>query len=453
MNVTVHLNLRPGLAGLVEFCELIDEPLQSHEQRIARAYFGSAREIAAILPRGNAKTTLAAKIGVHHLCSTPGAMVTIGAASRDQARICFERMKGFAEHPALEDMLVVRHLELRHEDGGGLLRVVPSDGPRVHGLSSTLYIGDEVWAWPANGELLEAMQTGLIKRRDSKLLLISTAAAQLDSPLGRLRARALAQPSAKRTGSIVEAKGDLHWLEWSVPDEDDLDDLHAVKRANPAPWIDVPGLRRQRAAVPETAFAQFHACRWGIGEGSWLPPGAWQACAEQKPEFVEGEDVWIGVDVGGERSATAVVWVSERLHVGAAIYHGDPGVLEAVDHVRALAGRYNVRELVYDPWRFGQAAQELEREGLLVVAFPQHDARMIPASARLHAAVVERKLSLPPDRELARHASDAIARHSRRGWRIDKPNPRANIDAIIALAMAVERAEQKPEPVELLGWL
>jgi phage terminase large subunit-like protein len=128
-------------------------------------------------------------------------------------------------------------------------------------------------------------------------------------------------------------------------------------------------------------------------------------------------------------------------------------VLEAVDHVRALACDYNVGEPVYDPWRLGQAAQELEREGLLVVAFPQHDARMIPASARLHAAVVEQRLTLPDDHELARHASDAIARHSRRGWRIDKPDPRANIDAIIALAMAVQRAERKPEPVELLGWL
>jgi hypothetical protein len=47
-----------------------------------------------------------------------------------------------------------------------VLRVVLSDGRRVHG-SSTLYIDDEVWAWPPNGELLEAMQTGLIKRRDS----------------------------------------------------------------------------------------------------------------------------------------------------------------------------------------------------------------------------------------------------------------------------------------------
>ena len=115
------------------------------------------------------------------------------------------------------------------------------------------------------------------------------------------------------------------------------------------------------------------------------------------------------MDVGGERSATAVVWVNERLHVGAAIYHGDQGVLEAVDHVRALAGTYNVRELVYDPWRFGQAAQELEREGMLVVAFPQHDARMIPASARLHAAIVEQRLTLPDGPELARHVSDAIA--------------------------------------------
>ena len=70
-----------------------------------------------------------------------------------------------------------------------------------------------------------------------KLLAISTAAAQLDSPLGRLRPRALAQPTAKRTGAVVEATGDLQWLEWSLPDEDDLDDFDAVKRANPAPWI------------------------------------------------------------------------------------------------------------------------------------------------------------------------------------------------------------------------
>ena len=184
----------------------------------------------------------------------------------------------------------------------------------------------------------------------------------------------------------------------------------------------------------------------------WLPAGAWQACVGT-PSFTAGEDIFVGVDVGGERSASAVVWVNAGLHVGCGIYHGDKGVLECVEHVRDLAGQYNVREVVFDPWRFGQAAQELERERITVLQFPQTDVRMIPASARLHAAIVQQRLTLPDDPQLARHAADAIAKHSRRGWRIDKPNARTHIDAMIALCMAVERAEHQPEPVELLGWL
>ena len=78
---------------------------------------------------------------------------------------------------------------------------------------------------------------------------------------------------------------------------------------------------------------------------------------------------------------------------------------------------------------------------------------MIPASSSLHAAIVERRITLPDDPVFARHAADAIARHSRRGWRIDKPRKEINIDAVIALCMAVERAEHRAEPVELLGWL
>jgi Terminase large subunit, ATPase domain len=176
------------------FSELIGEPLEPHERRIARAHFGAEREVYAIMPRGNLKTTLAAKVGLHHLLVVPGGSVTLGAASRDQARICFERMRGFAQHPALEDQLVIRHLELRHEEDDGhlrLLRVVPSDGPRAHGLSSTLYIGDELWAW-AGDELLEAMLTGLVKNPVARFLGISSSANRLDGPLGRMRTRALA---------------------------------------------------------------------------------------------------------------------------------------------------------------------------------------------------------------------------------------------------------------------
>jgi hypothetical protein len=44
-------------------------------------------------------------------------------------------------------------------------------------------------------------------------------------------------------------------------------------------------------------------------------------------------------------------------------------------------------------------------------------------------------------------------KHTRRGWRLDKPARAEKIDAVIALAMAVERAVAKPGAVEVLGFL
>jgi phage terminase large subunit-like protein len=141
------------------------------------------------------------------------------------------------------------------------------------------------------------------------------------------------------------------------------------------------------------------------------------------------------------------------LHVGCSIYHGDPGVLQAVEQIRELAGEFNVRAVVFDPWRFGQAAQELEQAGLTVIQFAQNDTRMVPASLRLWSAVTEQRLVLPDHPELAAHAAAAIAKQSRRGWRLDKPSPRAQIDAMIALCMAVDAAEARNAPIELLGFL
>jgi phage terminase large subunit-like protein len=54
---------------------------------------------------------------------------------------------------------------------------------------------------------------------------------------------------------------------------------------------------------------------------------------------------------------------------------------------------------------------------------------------------------------LNQHVANAVAKDGPRGWRLDKEHRTASIDAFVALGMAVERAEAKPEPVRLLGWL
>jgi phage terminase large subunit-like protein len=78
---------------------------------------------------------------------------------------------------------------------------------------------------------------------------------------------------------------------------------------------------------------------------------------------------------------------------------------------------------------------------------------MVPASASLHRAIIEGALTLPDDRRIAEHAANAVQRHSRRGWRLDSPDRSSPIDSVVALAMALSRAQVKPAQVKLLGWL
>jgi hypothetical protein len=78
---------------------------------------------------------------------------------------------------------------------------------------------------------------------------------------------------------------------------------------------------------------------------------------------------------------------------------------------------------------------------------------MVPASDRLYRAVVEHRLVLPDHPEMREHMANTIAKHSRRGWRLDKPSLDTPNDSIIALCMALEALENQPEPVRVHGWL
>lgn len=442
----------------VDFCARVGLELEPFQRRLARLLLGPQPEALVLLPRGNGKSALLGAYAVHHLLTVPQASVFIAAASREQASVIHGFARSFAEaagagRKASGGGLILRHLEIRAPDGGRL-NVLASDAPKLHGLTPSLAVVDELHAH-RDAEVYIALRTAIIKRPGARMVTLSTAGQGEDSPLGRLRARALAQPSVKRTGAVVEARGpELAMLEWSVPD-DQADDLDAYAKANPASWITRAALAGQQAALPPLAFARYHGNVWTAREGAWLHPGAWQACIDPTMTIDPGEPVYVGVDAGGDRAATAVVWATQDGRVGAWIGHGDQALLEAIDVIRDLAEEFTVREVVYDPWRMQQAALELERDGLTVVTFPQSDARMVPASGALHQAIVEQRLRLPVEPvELHRHAQNAVQRHTRRGWRLESPGRSVQIDALIALAMAVDRASAPvPEPVRLIGWL
>jgi phage terminase large subunit-like protein len=333
------------------FAKLLGLELEPFQRRIVKAVSGPEREIAVLLPRGGGKTSLQAAYALWHLIERPG-HVYCAAASREQARILYEYAQGYArtlDHPNVVD----RHLEIRWCPDPSQprvfdrhLRVLAADAPRLHGLTYGLAIVDELHAHP-NDQVYLALLTALAKQPGAKLIVISSAGQGADSPLGRLRARALAQPSVTRRGYLTDARGPgLRMLEWSVPEGIDLT-ARVVKRANPASWVRAEDLAAQMEAVPDLAFRRFHAGQWTERASYWLPPGAWQACIGE-PQV--GQEIYVGVDVGGQRSATAVAWVDEHLNAGVWIGHGDEAVLDARDVIRELAKGHTIVEVAFDPW-------------------------------------------------------------------------------------------------------
>ncbi len=441
------------LRSFYRFAASVDRPLEPFQRKIARAHFlGPERELAAVLSKGNAKSSLGALLAVHHLLTVPSPAVVIGAGSREQARVIFELARDVAEHPSLGDAVTTRHLELRAN--GGTVRVVASDGGLAHGPTPSLSILDELWCHKS-ADLYESQRTALVKRPDARLLILSTAPRSIDTPLGHLRARALSG-EVVRAGVFTDARAPgLRLLEWSLDAAtDNLDSDHLVKQCNPASWISADVLAEQRHALPRPVFLQFHACVTGAGEGAWLPPGAWTACKDSY-EVEAGEPVWIGVDVGGSRASTAVVAVTEDLRVVACeVLQGDDAVLRVPDVLLELAAVYDVREIAFDPWRFASEALRLERDhGLVMVQFPQSHSRMTVASERLHKVIVEQRLRHRGWRDLDRAIASAVAKQTGRGWRLDKSSPGVQIDAAVALAQAVERAEHRAPTVVLYGYL
>lgn len=257
---------------------------------------------------------------------------------------------------------------------------------------------------------------------------------------------------------MLEATGDgLRWVEWSLAENADPDDMTAVAACNPLRTVDE--IRQQRPRVTDVEWLQFHACRWGVSTARWLPPGMWQQRRAVYDVDLD-EPLILGVDIGGSRSATAVIGCvadpdGEGVRVALVeIWQGDDAVLKATRYIEnlALSGR-PIREVVFDPMRFASEALRLERDhGLTLVQWPQHESRMTICSENLHRLVVEGELRHPGDPELDRHVCNAVAKPTPRGWRLVKVADAAQIDGVIALAMAAERAGVAPRVPRIIGW-
>jgi phage terminase large subunit-like protein len=432
--------------------------LEDWQRQVLADHFDGAVEEVVLLPKGQGKTTLFAALTLWGLLTTSDARIYMAAASRDQASLMYQHALGFVERsPQLQELIATRpgYRELRLRQGSGFIRTVSADSNTNDGTGATLVCVDEYHRHKTT-DLYAVFRDGLGKR-GGKMVTISTAGANSQTPLGQMRERAYLLDDQTRNDFHLRAAspdGSFVVHEWAVPEGEDVDDVEIVKRANPSSFVTVDELRRRKdsPSMHRREWLRYAANQWvGALEDAWLEPGKWQTLCDPEMSIPEGAEVFLGVDIGLRHDTSAVAVVHQlpdgRFAVEGTVFvppqSGDLDLAKVEQHVIGLADRYVVQSLTYDRWGFARSAQYLSDRGLLCLDMPMTNERTVPACARLLEAVNRGELVHNGDPVLQAHVEAGAIRETERGWRISKGKTAqqgGKIDLLMAMLLAFNTA-------------
>lgn len=129
------------------------------------------------VPRGNAKTTLAAAVVIlNTLLTSNGAPVaTLSATTSGQARIAYKDIAQMIKtSPALTKYFKVMQYQIQCKPNDGYIMTTSKNADAFNGLRIVTGVVDE-WAAHPNGDITDAITTGMGSSNDPMLLCISTA--------------------------------------------------------------------------------------------------------------------------------------------------------------------------------------------------------------------------------------------------------------------------------------
>lgn len=401
-----------------------------------------------MLPRGQGKSTLVAALGLYELMlGEEGASVVVAAVDERQAGIVFNTAKRMVElSEDLEARVQVYRDRLVVPGRGATFQVLPAAPAALEGLDPSLAIVDEIGV--VKREVWEVINLAQGKREQSTLIGIGTPGPDPhDSVLTDLRDYNRAHPEDT---SLV-------WREHSAAGFEDHPPSceHCWELANPA-LDDFLHRDAVKALLPpktrEATFRRARLCQFVTETtGSFLPEGKWDALSTGE-DIPDGADVVVSLDGSFNSDATAVLVATVGMQPHMDVVGlweppvGDPTyrvpVEDVEDAIRAACKRWNVREVVADPFRWTRTLQLLAKEGLPVVEFPWSTSRITPATTDFYASCINGALSHSGDRDLSRHIGNAVVLETARGVRLDKSRRGStrHIDLAAAAVMGHSRA-------------
>ncbi len=317
------------------------------------------REALIFIPRGNAKTTLAAAmvcVGLY-LDDSPGSQgadLYSSAAERDQARLCFEIVTGMIRNePEMEQRADLYKYSIAVGDKS--YKALSAEAGSKHGFSPQLVVNDELHAHKSP-ELTEVLMTGTLKRTSPMVVHLTTSDYEREGSICndkhdyacKVRDGAIDDPAFLPV--IYEASIDD---DWTSPD--------VWAKANPNLHVSVPldYLEREcnRAREDpsyENTFKRLHLNIRTESVSRWIGTEKWDACLDNtiSLEDCAGLPCWCGLDIASTEDFNALVIAVPRdeSDVWVFPYFWVPEV--------TARRREKERKIPYDAWA---------REGLLTL--------------------------------------------------------------------------------------
>lgn len=404
---------------------------------------GRPRTGLVSLPRGNGKTTLAAVVALYELFAagtlSPQVMVVAGTeqVARHTLKIA-SRMIELSPELAERSHLLQASIKVPHT--GGELVTAASTVAALQGYDPSLLLVDELHT--VTRDDWEAATSVAGKRPESLTLAISTPSDSQDSVMFEL----------VRYGRLNDDPS-FFLKEFAADSGCDIFDEAQWAKANPAlgDFLTADGLLSVAKTMREPAFRRYRLGQWVGANDAWLPFGVWDQLKTDR-HLKDGERVVLGFDGSASGDSTALVAVTMDGHVEPLnVWENpkEPGWRvprgEVSDAIHEAFSRFDVVELAADPWGW---RSELEAWGKefgekRVIEFNTgFRQRMGPATDRVYAAVMEKKLTHNGDPVLAEHVRNTVAQHTAAGAIVskDKKNSPRKIDATVALIAAWDRA-------------
>jgi len=373
--------------------------------------------------RGSSKTTDLAAVALADLLTLGSAdRLYWVAADRDQGTLALDAIAGFASRSEwIGSRVDLQARKVLAPVSGASLEVLAADAAGAWGLRPRSIFADELAQWPDTAgprRLWEALSSAVAKRKDSRLVVLTTAG----------------DPAHFSAEVLEHAKGSPLWRVNEV--------------AGPSPWMDERRLAEQRARLTESSYRRLFLNQWATAEDRLTDLEAVRECVSHEGALAydPAAGYVVALDLGLKRDRTVAVVahregsrvVLDRIETWQGSRLRPVKIEEVEDWVRQAAESYGRAPVIADPWQSIGLLQRLKEKGLAAKEYPFTAASVGKLAQTLYTLLRDRNLGLPDDRELIDELAHVrLIEKSPGVFRMDHDRGRHD-DRAVALALAAQ---------------